>query len=131
MDSTLRMMNSLKGPDWRWKLAQRLAAEESLEGDVISLLAAKRNKKSQALQDAVGYLRGQAAGQTYDQLSAQYPHLVAALDLHLSLPASEPLKLYVLAGTSRARIARSCSVKVEIVRVWEQLFFDVRPLLKN
>lgn len=119
MHSMRRMMQAMAGPDWRWRLAQRLAVEASVEDDVTSVHAIHKDNSQRTIQLAANYLRGQAAGKLPAELAAQYPLVVAAFDVQLAPLKTEAMKLYTLADVSRVRIAKACNLSVEVIRAWE------------
>lgn len=128
MDLALTSANSARPVDYRWQIADQLAA-----GKVSPCSYA--DDRDEWIEKAVDYLQALhrcKSGAERDQLAQQMPHLHAAYQLHQSCPDKLTRKLErsilearLLAGQTVEETARACQLPVEMVHLYERLFFAV------
>ena len=105
------------GVSWRWQLAQKVAAGrkhlsgDALTGEVARFLRARKETASPATDTA-----------------AAIPQAVALAD---DAAATEKLQILVLARCSAEEIGAKLGITSEVVKTWEEIFFDVRSGLES
>lgn len=113
----VRVRRAKAGPAWRSVLAEELSRQTSMR---------LRNLGDALLQGFIRYLRLKHRDGGGKQAAARYPSLAAAEKLNGDRQQIAALKLMTVGDLPREEMHRRSGVDVEVLRAWEQLFYDVR-----
>ncbi len=113
----VRLRRAKAGPAWRSMLAEELSRQSSMR---------LRDLGDALLQGFIRYLRLQQRDGGGKQAAARYPSLAAAEKLNGDRKQIAALKLMTVGDLPREEMHRRSGVDVEVLRAWEQLFYDVR-----
>lgn len=118
--------HALHGADWRWRLAEKIAAGDGPRPGDLEYRASLHDS---LVRQAAAFWRLQSQGAESLLLHHGAGAVAEAFELEQKIDTSDLLKLYVLAGAPVEHIAEKCAISTELLTLWEQLFFDVRQLL--
>ncbi len=128
MRSGNHLSRALHGPEWRWSLAHQLVGDHT---PIASNSQAEQTRRDQTLRRAIAYLQEQARGADLRQLELHHPVVAAVVNVKLTPALEEKLKLLTLADVKQRRIAAQCGLPYLVVRTWERLHYDIRPLFNT
>lgn len=118
LDDFCRSQRGRLGPAWRDKLARSLVPQSALRvsGRMDSLVRDRHKYLAMRAIDEAGA----------ENARSKFP-LMAAVDA-LSAAMSAKLKLLVAANLSQEEIQVRTGIEVDVVAVWEALYFDMRDM---
>lgn len=122
VDSWVAFHRMMDGPDWGWKRAEQLAAQQCESEEAI--------KFGRHFEHFLEYLRWSKEGrERATEAARRYPHIDAAFRLWQRPELRHQLKMLVLADFTPMEIAERLGVPGEVVTILERMFFDVRAAL--
>jgi hypothetical protein len=115
-----------RSPAWRWERANWLyehggRADSRIDDDWVA-----------CARDFLAARGPQAEARPTRRRRAHDPHIQAALDLSQADPQAPRWRLeaHLLTDAPLDEVARLCELPVEVIEIFHQLFFEVRPRLR-
>lgn len=117
--SWLEMHHSLKGPSFRWRLADKFRTL-SRSSELWTWLDKPTRQAIKCLREMRSHEQG--SGRAIEQ----FPVVTAAFELQRSEKALETLKLSILGNLPKDEISERMNIDQEVMETAELLFFDIR-----